>query len=113
MDTILQAKRFFKKMMTRMRQLEVWPIKVDGVLHTEDQDRDKVYELMNERIKYVAFAGTVKAGKSTLLNKLLFPGLDRDVLPTGETPETAKLTFISSVANNYPEYFKVKFYSRY
>ncbi len=53
----------------------------------------------------VSFCGMIKAGKSTLLNALIFR---RPILPSKITPHTAKLTLIRY---GEKESFKVKFYS--
>lgn len=52
----------------------------------------------------IAFVGTIKAGKSTLINAIL----GQNVASTRVTPETAVLTKFRSSAENY---IKVKFYS--
>ncbi len=55
---------------------------------------------------HIAFVGTIKAGKSTLINALL----GCDLASTSVTPETAVLTkFRHSEGSNY---IKVKFYSK-
>ena len=53
----------------------------------------------------VSVCGQIKAGKSMLLNDIIFSG---ETLPTADTPETAKITEISYGEN--PEYI-VYFYS--
>lgn len=52
----------------------------------------------------IAFVGTIKAGKSTLINAIL----GQNVASTRVTPETAVLTKFRNSAENY---IKVKFYS--
>lgn len=56
----------------------------------------------------IAVCGDVKAGKSTFLNAIIF---GKNVLPTFETPSTAKLTFIKKTDKNN-SYFKANFYSK-
>ena len=56
----------------------------------------------------IAVCGDVKAGKSTLLNAILF---EDNILPTFDTPLTAKLTFIKKSDQDY-NYFKANFYSK-
>lgn len=53
---------------------------------------------------HIAFVGTIKAGKSTLINALL----GRNLASTSVTPETAVLTKFKSSKNDY---VKVTFYS--
>lgn len=61
-----------------------------------------------EQIFTIAVCGEVKAGKSTLLNSLIF----RDnILPTFETPNTAKLSFIRQ-SEDASDYFIVNWYSK-
>ena len=55
---------------------------------------------------HIAFVGTIKAGKSTLINALL----GRNLASTSVTPETAVLTKFRSSAQDY---VKVTFYSSY
>lgn len=61
--------------------------------------------LRNGRFQ-VAFVGQMKAGKSTLVNALLF---GREVLPSAATPQTAKLTCIRHAEQ---ESARVEFYRR-
>lgn len=53
----------------------------------------------------IAFVGTIKAGKSTLINAIL----GQNVASTRVTPETAVLT---KFRNSHYDYIKVKFYSK-
>lgn len=55
----------------------------------------------------IAVCGQVKAGKSTLLNSLIFGD---EVLPSFITPETAKLAFIS-YTDELSSFFKVNWYT--
>lgn len=54
----------------------------------------------------IAVCGEVKAGKSTLLNSILFGD---NVLPSFETPETAKLAFIRYTSEE--SFFEVNWYN--
>lgn len=54
---------------------------------------------------HIAFVGTIKAGKSTLINALL----GRNLASTSVTPETAVLTKFRHCDNS--NYVKVKFYT--
>lgn len=69
---------------------------------------DEEFENLKNAPFTVAVCGEVKAGKSTLLNSILFGD---NVLPTFDTPDTAKLTFIKRTDKPY-NYFKVNFYSK-
>lgn len=61
----------------------------ERILSKEDASH-RVESLQKERF-IVSVCGQIKAGKSTLLNALLF---GEEVLPSDDTPETAKLTTI-------------------
>lgn len=65
------------------------------------------FESLSNEPFTIAICGEVKAGKSTLLNAILFGD---DVLPTFDTPLTAKLTFIKKSEKPY-NYFRVNFYN--
>lgn len=60
------------------------------------------------RLLKIGIIGTVKAGKSSFLNSLIFEG--KDILPKAATPMTASLTKISY--GEVPE-AKIVFYKRY
>ena len=95
-----------------MKELGVWPAREQGgtIVHTESDDREQIKSIIDDTRRYVAFSGDIKAGKSTLLNRLLFPESERSILPVDPTPETAKITKISSIDESQPEYFEVSFY---
>ncbi|MBQ8011411.1 MAG: dynamin family protein [Oscillospiraceae bacterium] len=61
-------------------------------------------ERCKDPVFHIAFVGTIKAGKSTLINALL----GRNLASTSVTPETAVLTKFRSSAQDY---VKVTFYS--
>lgn len=76
--------------------------------YTEKKDINNIKEALENfknNIFTVSFCGQIKAGKSTLLNALLF---GEEILPSDDTPHTAKLTKISYADNKY---FEVEFYS--
>lgn len=58
----------------------------------------------------IAIVGQMKAGKSSLLNALLFDGVA--VLPTASTPMTACLTVIQYVDNLEDQRFEVEYYTK-
>ncbi|MBE0471904.1 MAG: dynamin family protein [Methyloprofundus sp.] len=68
-------------------------IKSTHCSYTSVQVRDHVASLKNtSRLLKVGIIGRVKAGKSSLINSLLFDG--KDILPKAATPMTAALTTI-------------------
>jgi len=71
---------------------------------TEKDIEESIKELQEARF-IVSFCGQIKAGKSTLLNALLF---GEEILPAASTPHTAKITII-----NYAEepYFEAVYYT--
>ena len=111
MEVMTKAEKFCQGMLDEMHRMGVWPTEFKGIVRSEAQDREAVGEILQEKNRYVAFSGDIKAGKSTLLNQLLFPDVEKSVLPTDPTPETAKITLISSVPEGSPERFEVSFYS--
>lgn len=90
-----------------MRENNVFPIEYKGKTTTEEGLRNEIETLLNEPYT-VAVCGVVKAGKSSLLNSLIFGDT---VLPSFDTPLTAKLTFIEYTEEPNP-YFEVSFYDR-
>ncbi|MDE5629383.1 MAG: dynamin family protein [Muribaculaceae bacterium] len=58
----------------------------------------------------IAIVGQMKAGKSALLNALLFEGIQ--VLPTASTPMTAGLSIIQYVDNPNDQRFEVEYYTK-
>jgi len=58
----------------------------------------------------IAIVGQMKAGKSSLLNALIFDGID--VLPVAPTPMTAGLTVIQYEDNPENQRFEVEYYSK-
>lgn len=90
-----------------MRENDVFPIEYKGKTTTEESLRNEIETLLDEPYT-VAVCGVVKAGKSSLLNSLIFGDT---VLPSFDTPLTAKLTFIEYTEEPNP-YFEVSFYDR-
>ena len=58
----------------------------------------------------IAIVGQMKAGKSSLLNALLFEGVE--VLPTASIPMTAGLTVIQYVEDLEDQRFEVEYYTK-
>jgi len=71
---------------------------------TEKDIKENIQELQEAKF-IVSFCGQIKAGKSTLLNALIF---GEEILPAASTPHTAKITII-----NYAEkpHFEAVYYS--
>lgn len=83
-----------------VEKMNIFPI--DNI--TLNDFSQKKYDLISERF-FVSCTGQVKAGKSTLLNALLFQG---QVLPVDDLPETAKITTV-----NYSDepFFTIDYYT--
>ena len=63
-------------------------------ISTAEETQQEIAEIENSnRLLQIGIVGRVKAGKSSLLNALLFDG--KSVLPKAATPMTAALTIIS------------------
>ena len=84
----------------RMLSSGILPIEETGIVQVEERRSD----LLSGRF-ILAICGRIKAGKSTLVNSLLFQA---PVLPTDDTPHTAKNTLIEF---GEKESFKVTFYN--
>ncbi len=67
------------------------PVKVFEALIDEDAIDEAAANLADDKF-VVSVCGQIKAGKSMLLNDIIFGG---EVLPAADTPETAKITEIS------------------
>lgn len=67
---------------------------------------EKTFNACADGLFTIAVCGEVKAGKSTLLNSILFGD---NVLPSFETPETAKLAFIRYTSED--SFFEVNWYN--
>ncbi len=82
-------------------------ISENAVIKTEELEKTlKGMQAENRGLK-VGIIGRVKAGKSSLLNALIFEG--KDVLPKAATPMTASLTILKYAQNLSAE---VEFYSQ-
>ncbi len=82
-------------------------ISENAVIKTEELEKTlKGMQAENRGLK-VGIIGRVKAGKSSLLNALIFEG--KDVLPKAATPMTASLTILKYAKNLSAE---VEFYSQ-
>ncbi len=82
-------------------------ISENAVIKTEELEKTlKGMQAENRGLK-VGIIGRVKAGKSSLLNALIFEG--KDVLPKAATPMTASLTVLKYAKNLSAE---VQFYSQ-
>lgn len=104
---LTKALESIEKGLALMRENDVFPIEYKGKTTTEESLRNEIETLLNEPYT-VAVCGVVKAGKSSLLNSLIFGD---KVLPSFDTPLTAKLTFIEYTEEPNP-YFEVSFYDR-
>lgn len=93
--------------LAQMREVGIFPIQLKDKTITEEGLRTEITTLLDEPYT-VAVCGVVKAGKSSLLNALIFGD---SVLPSFDTPLTAKLTFIEYTDEPNP-YFEVSFYDR-
>lgn len=93
--------------LAQMREVGIFPIQLKDKTITEEGLRTEITTLLDEPYT-VAVCGVVKAGKSSLLNALIFGD---SVLPSFDTPLTAKLTFIEYTDEPNP-YFEVTFYDR-
>jgi chaperonin cofactor prefoldin len=94
--------------LNEMENVGVFPIK-DPISGEECKKETFVQqiEILKKEKFTIATCGSVKAGKSTFLNNLLF---GKDVLPYSDVPCTAKLTFISHTDD--APYFEVFFYNK-
>ncbi|WRC11614.1 dynamin family protein [Helicobacter pylori] len=78
----------------------------DSVIKTEELEKTLKEMQAEDRDLKVGIIGRVKAGKSSLLNALIFEGVE--VLPKAATPMTASLTILKYAQNLSAE---VEFYS--
>ncbi len=82
-------------------------ISEDAVIKTEELEKTLKEMQDTDRELKVGIIGRVKAGKSSLLNALIFEG--KDVLPKAATPMTASLTILKYAQNLSAQ---VEFYSQ-
>src|SRR6056297_2439650 len=74
--------------------MEAGQQKREYLITSADEVKDTIKKMQNEeRILKVGIVGRVKAGKSSLLNALIFNG--ENILPKAATPMTAALTQLS------------------
>ncbi len=97
------------KIYDELKQSKLIPaeIEISGEkLKIDKNDIEEFQKNLEEEKFIVSVCGQIKAGKSTLLNSLIFKDL---VLPSADIPETAKLTIL-----NYGEKpkFKAYFYTK-
>ncbi|RRD41765.1 hypothetical protein EII18_07740 [Comamonadaceae bacterium OH3737_COT-264] len=84
------------------------PAEAGSMALSAKQIIEKVSEQQKDAVNLrIGIIGRVKAGKSSLLNALLFEG--KDVLPKAATPMTASLTVLRYAESAYAE---VEFFSR-
>lgn len=88
-----EAKRVIFEVVQRLREDKelLFPVRI-GASELHDDYLDDIIDAIDKDKFLVSVCGQIKAGKSTLLNALLF---HRPLLPTKVTPETATLTKIS------------------
>ncbi|GAA8144267.1 hypothetical protein NP0151_07870 [Helicobacter pylori] len=79
----------------------------NAVIKTEELEKTLKEMQAKDRNLKVGIIGRVKAGKSSLLNALIFEG--KEVLPKAATPMTASLTVLKYAQNLSAE---VEFYSQ-
>ena len=81
-----------------------FPIKTNSGEITKKDVEDKKQQLENEHF-FVSITGQIKAGKSTLINALIF---GNEIIPADDTPHTAKITLLKYAPK--PS-IKVEFYT--
>ena len=106
-----EIEKYWKKIdegFDKIVKSEILPVGEDanGTLMTKESLRAEL-DGLRKGVYTIAVCGGVKAGKSTLLNSLIFGD---SVLPAFDTPMTAKLTFIRH-ANGVPK-FEAEFYDK-
>jgi len=80
------------------------PIEIDSKKITKKDIQKKIQNLEDEHFK-VSITGQIKAGKSTLINALIFKD---QIVPADDTPHTAKITLIKYAKTSAIE---VEFYN--
>ena len=88
-----EAKRVISEVVQRLKKDKglIFPVRI-GASELHEDYLDDIIDAIDKDRFLVSVCGQIKAGKSTLLNALLF---QRFLLPTKVTPETATLTKIS------------------
>ncbi|MGH4139473.1 dynamin family protein [Clostridium sp.] len=100
-----KQKTILVEVYNKLKETEFLPCKIDNKEITKDDIEVFKQNLIKEHF-IISVCGQVKAGKSTLLNYLLFNG--EEVLPTDPTPCTAKL---SKICYSQKEKAEVYFYT--
>ncbi len=83
----------------------LFPIERVGEENLDIKAHEERKKNLENEIFYLSFVGQIKAGKSTLINSLIF---GENVLPVDDTPHTAKITIIKYADKPY---FLGNFYS--
>lgn len=90
-----------------LRDMNLLPMEMsNGTILTPEQLKQWEEDLEKQTF-IIAVCGQIKAGKSTLLNALLF---EKDLIPEADTPLTATITIIRHATGS--ECFDVEYYSR-
>lgn len=91
-----------------LRGMNIFPIKKSDGTQLDAAQLAEWDDELKKRTFSIAVCGQIKAGKSTLLNALLF---QEDLIPEADTPLTAAITHIKYTEE--PEsWFEVEYYSR-
>ena len=95
----------------RQKEMGLFPYEygssTEGNQTITEEGFQKTLDSLHDEKFTIAVCGVVKAGKSTFLNSLLF---GNNILPTFDTPMTAKLTFIEYT--DKANYATITFYSK-
>ena len=84
-----KKKKYLLHLFDQLVELKFVPCKLGETSITQNDIACYKKDLVDERF-VISVCGQINAGKSTLLNYLLFNG--KDIIPTDDTPWTAKLT---------------------
>ncbi|OPG24751.1 dynamin family protein [Helicobacter pylori] len=102
----MNAQELIKKSTLIEKTLQEQSLSKKSVIKTEELEKTLKEMQAEDRDLKVGIIGRVKAGKSSLLNALIFEGVE--VLPKAATPMTASLTILKYAQNLSAE---VEFYS--
>jgi hypothetical protein len=105
-DEFIRDKEKILGLFDRLVELRFLPCKLGNTTISAEYIATQKKNLNEEKF-IISVCGQIKAGKSTLLNYMLFGG--EDVIPTDDTPWTAKLT---EIKHGKKDHIKVTFYSR-
>ncbi|NOK30666.1 GTPase [Helicobacter pylori E48] len=103
----MNAQELIKKSALVEKTLKEQGLQERAVIKTEELEKTLKGMQAEDRDLKVGIIGRVKAGKSSLLNALIFEG--KDVLPKAATPMTASLTILKYAQNLSAE---AQFYSQ-